>query len=127
MANTARGEVALRLGGETFVLRPTFEAVCEIEDAIGASLYEVGRRLERAEITARDLVAFAHACVTRAGYSIERERLGALIVETGTHGVIAALLEYCHNYAFGGRVEKKVAASPSPEPSKTGVSTSENT
>jgi len=127
MANTARGEVALQLGGETFVLRPTFEAACEIEDAVGASLYEVGRRLEQVEITARDLVGFAHACVTRAGYSIERERLGDMIVENGTHGVIAALLEYCRNYAFGGCVEKKVDAPPSTEPSKTGTATPAST
>ena len=127
MANKARGEVALRLGGETFVLRPTFEAVCEIEDAVGASLYEVGRRLEQAEITARDLVGFAHACVTRAGYPIDRERLGAMIVENGTHGVITALLEYCRNYAFGGCPEKKAAALPSTEPSRTGPTTSGST
>lgn len=107
MANRARGEVTLRLGGETYVLCPTFGAVCEIEDAIGASLYDIGRRLENAQITARDLVAFAHACVTSAGYPVERDRLGDMIVESGTHTVIAVLLTYCRNYAFGGAPEKK--------------------
>ena len=113
MANRARGEVTLCLGGETYVLRPTFGAVCEIEDAIGASLYDIGRRLENAEITARDLVAFAHACVSGAGYPVERDHLGNMIVESGTHTVIAVLLTYCRNYAFGGAPEKKDDPPPS--------------
>ena len=113
MANRARGEVTLHLGGETYVLRPTFGAVCAIEDTVGSSLYEIGRRLEGAEITARDLVAFAHACVTTAGYTVERDRLGALIVDGGVHTAIAALLAYCRNYAFGGAPEKKDDTPPS--------------
>ena len=48
MANKARGEVELALGGEVYVLRPTFGAVCEIEDTIGTNLFDIGRRLERA-------------------------------------------------------------------------------
>jgi len=112
MANRARGEVTVCLGGETYVLRPTFGAVCEIEDAIGTSLYEIGRRLESAEITARDLVAFAHACLTSAGHAVEREQLGTLIVEGGTHAVVEALLGFCRNYAFGGTAEKKAHTPP---------------
>lgn len=114
MANRARGEVALCLGGETYVLCPTFGAVCEIEDAIGSSLYEVGRRLERADITARDLVGFAHACIANAGYTVERDRLGAMIVDGGVHTAIAALLVYCRNYAFGSATEKKDDMPPLP-------------
>jgi len=114
MANLARGEVTLRLGDETYVLCPTFGAVCEIEDTVGYSLYVIGRRLESAEITARDLVAFAHACITGAGYSVEDDRLGAMIVESGTHPVIAVLLAYCRNYAFGGGSEKKDDTPPLP-------------
>ncbi len=115
MANRARGEVTLRLGGEAYGLCPTFGAVCEIEDAIGVSLYDIGRRLENGDITARDLVAFAQACLASAGHPVERERLGAMIVEAGTHTAIAALLAFCRNYAFGGAAEKKTAAPPSSE------------
>ena len=113
MANAARGEVTLELGGERYVLRPTFGAVCEIEDAIGTSLFEIGSRLERAEITARELVDFAHACLTRSGYAIDRERLGETMVEDGPHDTLMALVRFCRNYAFGGREEKKVDAPPS--------------
>ncbi len=66
MANKARGEVTLELGGETYVLVPSFGAICEIEDKIGASLLNLGRRLELAEISASDLVDSAHACAPSA-------------------------------------------------------------
>ena len=65
MANAARGEIAFKLGDETYTLRPTFGAVCEIEDSLGTNLFDMGRKLERAEITARELAAFARACLKR--------------------------------------------------------------
>jgi hypothetical protein len=52
-------------------------------------------------------VAFAQACLASAGHTVERDRLGALIVEDGTHAVIGVLLDFCRNYAFGGAPEKK--------------------
>jgi len=124
MVNTARGEVALVLGRESYILRPTFGAVCAIEDALDTNLYEIGRKLELAEITARELVAFAHACVTQSGYTAEATRLGEAIVEAGTHKTIAALVEFCRSYAFGGREEKKTAEPPPAEPRPTEATTS---
>ena len=110
MANKARGEVTLELGGETYVLVPSFGAVCEIEDKIGANLFNLGRRLELAEISASDLIDLAHACLAPVGYKGDKARLGEAIVEAGTLKVIAALTEFCRNYAFGGQDEKKDAA-----------------
>ena len=110
MANKARGEVSLELDGETYVLVPSFGAVCEIEDKIGANLFNLGRRLELAEISASDLVDLAHACLAPVGYKGDKARLGEAIVEAGALKVIAALTEFCRNYAFGGQDEKKDAA-----------------
>jgi hypothetical protein len=118
MANKARGEVPLELGGETYVLVPSFGAVCEIEDKIGTNLFHLGRRLALSEISARDLLDFAHACVSQAGGKLDKARLGELIVEAGTHSVIAALTEFCANYAFGGREEKKDPATGQPKKSR---------
>ncbi len=115
MANKARGEVKLELGGETYVLRPTFGAVCEIEDAIGANLFDMGRKLERAEITARDLVKFTQACIAQSGTSIDVDKLGEAIVAQGSLGVVTALVGFCQSYAFGGSGEKKAANPPAPK------------
>ena len=115
MANKARGEVELVLGEETYVLVPSFGAVCEIEDKIGSNIFNIGRRLALTEIRGRDLLDFAHACVTQAGHEVDKAQLGERIVEAGTHAVITTLAEFCANYAFAGRKEKKdpaTAATP---------------
>jgi tail tube GTA-gp10-like protein len=114
MANKVRGEVKLELGGETYVLRPTFGAVCEIEDAIGTNLFDIGRRLERAEITVQELVKLTHACIAQSGTSIELDKLGERIVAQGSLGVITALVKFCQSYAFGGYAEKKAGTAPKP-------------
>ena len=124
MANKARGEVTLELGGESYVLVPSFGAVCEIEDKIGGNLFNLGRRLELAEISARDLIDFAHACLTPLGYQGDKARLGEAIVEAGALKVIAALTEFCRNYAFGGQDKKKDGApmtEATPETASTGA------
>ena len=40
-ANAVRGEVDLDLGGVTFTLRPSYDAVVACEDATGRSLTEM--------------------------------------------------------------------------------------
>ena len=122
MANKARGEVTLELGGETYVLVPSFGAVCEIEDKTGANLFNLGRRLELADISARDLIDFAHACLAPLGYKGDKARLGEAIVEAGALKVIAALTAFCRNYAFGGQEEKKGAAAATEATPETAAS-----
>ncbi len=124
MANKARGEVTLELDGGSYVLLPGFGAVCEIEDKIGASLLDLGRRLELAEISASDLVDSAHACLAPVGYKGDKAHLGEAIVEAGTLKVIAALTEFCRNYAFGGQDEKKDGAAETEATPETAVAAS---
>ncbi len=100
-ANRKRGEVTLALGAETYVLVSNVEAIVEIENKMHSNLFAIGRRLESAEISASDLIDFAHACATQAGYKVTRERLGEAIVEAGAHQAITALTEFCRNYVFG--------------------------
>ena len=125
MANKARGEVTLELGGESYVLVPSFGAVCEIEDKTGANLFNLGRRLELADISARDLIDFAHACLAPVGYKGDKARLGEAIVEAGALKVIAALTEFCRNYAFGGQDEKKDAAAETEATPETAATVTE--
>ncbi len=113
MANKERGEVTLALGGETYVLVPSFGAVCEIEDALGTNLFIIGRRLATADIAAREVIDLTHACLThanpsRSGAKLDRAALGKAILEAGPLEVVTVLYEFCLNYATGGRLEKKV-------------------
>lgn len=38
MANTKRGDVDIDIGGEPYTMRPSFEALCEIEAATGKGI-----------------------------------------------------------------------------------------
>ncbi len=114
MANKERGEVTLELGGETYVLVPSFGAVCEIEDALGTNLFILGHRLANADIAAREAIDLAHACLTHAnqssaGFKLDKAALGEAILEAGPLVVMTALAEFCFNYATGGRREKKAS------------------
>ncbi len=124
MANAARGEIALKLGGKSYTLRPSFGAICEIEDALGASIFELGRRLERAEITARELLKLTQACLLHSGHAVKEDELGASILEHGALEAIAGLAKFCQAYAFGGQEEKKAGAPSTPSPAATAPTTS---
>ena len=109
MAGKARGEVVLVLGGETYVLTPGFAALRGIEDKIGGKLFDFGRCRKLVRITARELADFAHACITQAGYQVDKARLGESIVEAGAYETIAALARFCRDYHLDGLAHEQGA------------------
>ncbi len=124
-ANRKRGEVTLELDGETYVLVPSFGAVCEIEDALGTNLFTLGRRLANADVAAREVIDFTHACLahanpSRSGAKLDEAALGTAILEAGPLIVMTVLYEFCFNYATGGRREKKASSA------ETGSAAGEN-
>lgn len=116
MGGKTSREVTLDLGGESYLLVPSFGAVCGIEERIGSSLFQFGQRLESARISAVELIDFAHACIAEAGYKVARERLGELIVEAGASTVLAPLTEYCRIYIFGARRESEAVDAETRKP-----------
>ncbi len=118
MADKASRDVTLALGGESYVLVSSFGAICGIEERIGGNLFKFGQRLELAQISAAELIDFAHACIAEAGYEVTRERLGDLIVEAGTASVLAPLTEYCRIYVFGARRVSEVVDAETGKPAK---------
>ncbi len=121
MAEAARREVTLELGGESYVLKPSFGAVCGVEERIGGNLFELGRRLEVAQVSAAELIDFAQACIAEAGYKVTRERLGDLIVEAGTATVLAPLTKYCRIYIFGARTDSDAVEADTGTPATPGM------
>lgn len=63
MANKQRGEEALKLLGKEYILRPTFEALCEIEDKLDISIPNLIGRFEAGNIRIRDLAVIIWAGV----------------------------------------------------------------
>lgn len=41
MANTQRGELGVEVGGKAYTLRPTFDALCSLEEVVGKPVDEI--------------------------------------------------------------------------------------
>jgi hypothetical protein len=50
MANKQRGEIKIKLCNEEYTMRPTFEAMCEMEDRLNISMPELVMQLHTATI-----------------------------------------------------------------------------
>lgn len=81
-ANPARGEAALRIGGETLVLRPSFEALVGAEEELGP-LFALVERAASGGLRLAELAALFWHCVRDRPDGLTREGIGAAITEGG--------------------------------------------
>jgi len=64
MANKQRGEVNIKIGDKEFVMRPTFEALCDIEDRVGMGIPELIMRLTAGDVRLKYVLPVIHAGIT---------------------------------------------------------------
>lgn len=114
MANAARGDVTLRLGGELYVLRPSFAALTEIESALGIGLVELAERFRDRRYGVRELAAVAHAGAKAAGHAESLPELGEKLAAAGLVAVAPAVFDFVHNALSGG-----MGKNPSPPPAES--------
>ncbi|KTT76383.1 gene transfer agent family protein [Sphingomonas endophytica] len=88
--NPARGEAAVRVAGETLVLRPTFAALVAAEQELGP-LFALVERAAGGRLGLADLVALFWHCRHDAPEALTRERLGEAVVEAGLGAATPAL------------------------------------
>ena len=87
VANAARGEASLAVGGELLLLRPSFAALVAAEEELGP-LFALVERAAEGRLTLAEMAAlFWHCAHGRAS----RAEIGAAIVEQGLAGVTPAL------------------------------------
>ena len=92
--NAHRGETAVRLGGETIVLRPTFECLAEIESALGEGLLATARRVAHSGLGFRDAAALIAAGSKAAGRSLDPRWLRQALLDAGLVGLSAPLCAF---------------------------------
>ena len=83
MANQFRDEMEITVGEETFLLRPSFEGLLEIEDKAKAGLLELMQQISSGKITARHTVAIIYGGVVGAGTKISFDDLGEKCLQHG--------------------------------------------
>ena len=82
VANKARGEAALAVGGETLVLRPSFEALVAAEEELGP-LFALAERAVEGRLKLGETAALFWHCAVERPEACTRERVGAAVVELG--------------------------------------------
>jgi len=121
-ANDLRGEVDLELDGQSFVLRPSYEAVIACERQTGKSLIELAiaadngtMGTEAAAIVVTECIrAWGRANADRAVAAVNAKRIGELLYDYGVMGVLPRVAIVLSRAASGG-----VTASGEPKASTT--------
>jgi len=90
MANKQRGEVTLELAGKKYTLRPSFEAICELEDLLDKGIMEIVSILHSGNVRLKFIAAVIWAGMW--GYDKDKTptfiEVGELVMETGITEVI---------------------------------------
>ena len=107
MANPQRGDVAITLkvngADREFTMRPTFEAIAEVERATGRGLLAVARSAAAGELGLAEATAIVAAGLKAAGEPATREAVGPMVFETGLLNVLAPLVAFLQGAISGGR------------------------
>ncbi len=115
MANEQRGEIELKLGDETYTLRPTFEALCAIEGRLGAGVLEIAERMAARRIGFREVAAIIFETAKAGGHKLDEAKVGEAILEVGLLAVVAPILGLLRRALSGPTVGN--APAPPIEPS----------
>ena len=89
-ANPARGEAALRVGGETVALRPSFQALVAAEAELGP-LFALVEKAAAGSLGLGELVGLFWHCLHEPPEGLTRTRLGEAIAEAGLAAATPAL------------------------------------
>lgn len=112
-ANPIRGEVALRLGTETIVLKPTFDAMVRLEQRLDAPIPMLLGRLAHRGFGARE----AEALLSIAG-GVKPARVARLVETHGMTEIAEAAAVFLGNCLRGGaRVEDQEKNRDAPDES----------
>ena len=125
MANKARGEVTLELGGETYVLRPEFGVIAEIEDELDTDMFRLGMRAEQFKFRVKELAHALRVVLAAHGHEVAEEALATAIGEEGVATVLVPLALFLRAYVWGGGRGKKdpgAGTDEAPSPPKDGKS-----
>jgi len=89
-ANPARGEAAVRVGGETLVLRPSFEALVAAEQEVGP-LFALVERAAEGRLTLGEMVALFWHCLKARPEGMTREGFAEGVTAQGLAAATPAL------------------------------------
>ncbi len=119
-ADPKRGDVEIELATDTgerrkFVLRPSFEAIVEIEEQTGQTIFTLARCLSRGELGQHDAAHIITAGMKAAGETASHATAGEMIARSGLTEVLAALGDFFGKVLGGYENADDAAAVPQSE------------
>jgi hypothetical protein len=100
VVNRERGEVAIVLGGTEYCLRPTFQALAEIEARAGVGLVPLARRFLEREFGLKEVLAVLGPAIEAGGAKPPAD-LGDCVVRAGIANYFGPVSEFL-TLALGG-------------------------
>lgn len=105
-----RGEVRLTLDGTAYVLRPSYQAIMDIEEATGLSLFELTSTADKQALTIRQMAIIAQAMIAAYGRETKNDtltrfkvdRIAELMFEAGAMAVQPFILVVLYSALTGG-------------------------
>lgn len=95
MANNQRNEVEITLADKKYKLRPTFEAVAEIEDYFDMGMYElISTKLERGKIKIKGLREIIIQGIKGAEGKVDIDEINEAIIKAGTGPTTTQLIPF---------------------------------
>lgn len=105
MANKLRGDVEIKLGGETVILSPSFEGIVECEMRAGIGLAGILTRISRHEAGLRDVVPLIYGGLLGSGVLAEKKwtygQVGELVRKEGVKKLYPLVTEFLVNCYSG--------------------------
>lgn len=100
--NKHRGEVEITLDGRKFVMRPTFQAMVEIEAATGRGLLGLVRRISEMDFGYAEAQAVITAGLRAAGEQATPDKVGEMVFNTGLAAVAGPVGAFLMGALSGG-------------------------
>ena len=78
MHNDLRGEISIELAAREYNLRPSFEALCEIENACGTSIINLLMKFDQRGIFLKEVVSIIKAGLKAGGHKTPKNLVNIL-------------------------------------------------
>lgn len=98
MHNVHRGEITIKFTKQSLTLRPTFQALCEIESVLGQSLIKTILEFEQEQLRLVAIMTIIKAGVKAYdGTILTDEQVSVLIQEKGLFNIMSDIIKFLSN------------------------------
>lgn len=100
--NRQRGEIEISLGGKAYILRPTFEAIAELESKLGIGINGLCTKVLENKHGMREVAALIHCGIVGGGEKkLSLNQVGELVRRDGYQKFNGIAITFLHECMVG--------------------------